>query len=202
LDKSKIKNISTPSINEKKPRVSKREKRLGRQDKDREEFNINKERFIENIKKVEQKNFPSISTNPKHLKNPESIMQELLKWEYKNPDIEGVWRWGIERKQLNDDFSEISTFLNSLTSNKWFEVLSFTTGGENRHYCNHYQEITTIDHDAIKRWKDIGLEEYDTAFRFRLSSKKRIWGYKQKGIFYLVWWDPTHEIYPVEKKHT
>jgi predicted RND superfamily exporter protein len=202
LSNKSPKNVVIPSNTSKIPKLSKREKRLLREQSQKEKFNEKKENLIITVKQVENDIYPENKTKPINIKKPDSIMQKDMDWMSIKPDVEGKWHWGIERKQLNEDINEITSFLDSLKSNKWHEVLSFTTGGEDRHLKNHYQEISTIDKEAIQRWKDIGLEEYDTAFRFRLTNKKRIWGYKQLGIFYLVWWDPTHKVYPVEKKHT
>jgi len=58
--------------------------------------------------------------------------------------------------------------------------------------------IDLICDEAFERWLEIGLEEYDTAFRFRFSNKQRLWGYRIFTKFNIVWWDPEHMIYPAE----
>lgn len=44
--------------------------------------------------------------------------------------------------------------------------------------------------------------DLDSVFSLRLSGKARIWGVREREAFYLLWWDPEHEIYPVTKRHT
>jgi uncharacterized phage-associated protein len=62
------------------------------------------------------------------------------------------------------------------------------------YYC---QELITLVKEAQNRWIEIGLEEYDTAFRFRFANTVRAWGVRLEGHFYLVWWERHHKIYPV-----
>jgi len=35
-------------------------------------------------------------------------------------------------------------------------------------------------------------------FRFRLGNLPRLWGFRIVNEFYLLWYDPKHEIYPIE----
>jgi hypothetical protein len=36
----------------------------------------------------------------------------------------------------------------------------------------------------------------------RIAGAERIWGFKNGKYFFLLWWDPDHTVYPVEKRHT
>jgi hypothetical protein len=35
-------------------------------------------------------------------------------------------------------------------------------------------------------------------FRFRLGNLPRLWGFRMVNFLYLLWYDPEHEIYPIE----
>lgn len=51
--------------------------------------------------------------------------------------------------------------------------------------------------DAQERLREIDLGEHDGAFwHLRPAGKLRIWGVLRGNIFYLVWWDPNHEVCP------
>jgi len=80
----------------------------------------------------------------------------------------------------------------------WSELFAQRTGGKERHKKHHDMDVCDLEPEAFDRWCEIGLDEYDTAFRFRLGNKPRLWGYRIHAKFYLVWWDPTHKIYPTE----
>lgn len=183
----------------KQPRQSKSEKRLLREAAKEQKFNEDKEKLISIHKSIEIQKTPLTNQNPINNKNPDSIMQKNMQWIADKKDNIGRWSWGVSRDQIDQDFNEISSFLNSLTSNRWYEILSQRSG---EHYKHHEQEVFSIEKEAIERWAELGLEEFDTAFRFRSGSTKRIWGYKIVDVFHLIWWDPNHKIYPTEKKHT
>ncbi len=35
-------------------------------------------------------------------------------------------------------------------------------------------------------------------FRFRLGNLPRLWGFRIVNVFYLLWYDSEHEIYPIQ----
>jgi hypothetical protein len=55
---------------------------------------------------------------------------------------------------------------------------------------------------ARDRLDQLKLDDIEELFEIRLSGKGRIWGTMTGPIFNLLWWDPNHEAYEVEKKHT
>lgn len=69
---------------------------------------------------------------------------------------------------------------------------------------NHSQEIRRLTSAAQKDLMKRQLPEMfdDTMFRFRLSGEQRLWGFRKRNVFHIVWWDPEHKVYPTEKSHT
>lgn len=108
-------------------------------------------------------------------------------------DTVGRWSWGDSRLW---DEKEIQEFKKSIETQTWGEAF-----GTNIH---HYQEVASFCKEAQVRWIQIGLEEYETAFRFRLAGKVRLWGYIDTAayVFRAIWLDRKHQIYPVHLKHT
>ncbi|OOY23140.1 hypothetical protein BMI91_17000 [Thioclava sediminum] len=44
----------------------------------------------------------------------------------------------------------------------------------------------------------IEIERYaNSLFRFRLGGKPRLWGERNVDKFEILWFDPTHSVYPV-----
>jgi hypothetical protein len=77
------------------------------------------------------------------------------------------------------------------------------TVGEFRSLPGHFEiPKENLISDAQKRMVDIGLEEYDGLWHLRLQNKPRLWGLLDGHVFYVVWWDPEHEVCPSTKKHT
>jgi len=66
---------------------------------------------------------------------------------------------------------------------------------------HHYQPVESIDADAQN---DLSRRQLaDTfgdapLFRFRLSGKKRLWGFRTERVFHVVWWDWNHKVCPQE----
>lgn len=89
----------------------------------------------------------------------------------------------------------ISLALSQFESLTWAEIeaLSSSSG----HRMHHLQDVSTLVEEAQLRWLELNLEEFDTAFRFRLGNKRRFWGFRVQGHFFGVWWDREHRLYPV-----
>lgn len=62
---------------------------------------------------------------------------------------------------------------------------------------HHSHDICDIDEGAIERWVELGFEEFDTIFRFRLGNKKRAWGIELQGHFFMIWYERHHKIYEI-----
>ena len=118
-------------------------------------------------------------------------------------DVEGVWSWGEPRAWTEDEWeTQILRNFAELERLTWSEILfqqKTVAKGNKSVSKHHFQEIWTLVEEAQERWLEIGLEEYDTAFRFRFANTIRAWGIKLQGHFYLVWWERYHRIYPTPR---
>lgn len=77
------------------------------------------------------------------------------------------------------------------------------TVGEFRGLPSHVEIAKeALINDAQERMIEIGLEEYDGLWHLRLGNKPRLWGLLDGHVFYVVWWDPEHEVCPSAKKNT
>lgn len=105
-------------------------------------------------------------------------------------DIDSKWGWDrFDSKLLKD-------FLNQL-----FECQKLTwqeLNGKGSHLVN----ITQIIPEAKKRLDLLQLDDWEELYSLRIGGKQRIWGLKEGGILWILWWDPNHEICPSNKKHT
>lgn len=71
-----------------------------------------------------------------------------------------------------------------------------------RNNGSHDVELDQIIPEARKRLEEIEQDEIAQLYSLRLSGKKRMWGIKDNNVFWILWWDPNHEICPSLKKHT
>lgn len=119
-----------------------------------------------------------------------------MTWCARKQDVIGGWSWGELRAWSTDEFStDIEPALRNLQGLSWEEIerQSSDTG----HRLHHQHELADITPEASSRWCEIGLEEFDTLFRFRMGNKKRAWGVVIRGHFFMVWWERYHKIYSV-----
>ncbi|MBF2761689.1 MAG: hypothetical protein ISN28_15760 [Ectothiorhodospiraceae bacterium AqS1] len=128
----------------------------------------------------------------------------MMKFDLAFADKEGRWPWRIERdwcKNRNpakDGDCDIRSLLRQMSLLTWAEITRQRTGGKDRRKKHHPQALDSLVFDARKRWQELEREE-DELFRFRGNGKLRLWGFRQVATFYIVWWDPTHDIYPVDR---
>jgi hypothetical protein len=55
---------------------------------------------------------------------------------------------------------------------------------------------------AINRIKYLNLQDETNISRLRISGRERLYGFRRDREFYAIFWDPKHEIWPSELKHT
>lgn len=137
-----------------------------------------------------------------YIPNQETLTKDCnLTWCTTHSDVEGEWSWNERRAWTDEEWnSTISPLFKSLEQSTWHELQfehKVPAKGGKHVPRNHFQEISSLVEEAQERWLTIGLEEYDTAFRFRFGGTVRAWGIKLSGHFYLVWWERHHKLYPV-----
>ncbi len=187
-------------------KLTPKQKRLFREEVKQLQDENKKVRLLERpefSKKVRIAYSPTDQKRPKQQQNPDSIMQMQMEWCENSADLDGTWSWGQNRQWTIQDYDECIKYnLEQLSKLTWSQIYEQQTGGlrkRKRHRKHRDIEIAVICNEAIQRWNEIGLEEYDMAFRFRFSNLQRLWGYKIVHKFKVVWWDPEHRIYPTEK---
>ena len=83
---------------------------------------------------------------------------------------------------------------------KCLESMTWTEVERDRH--NHPIEVRFLCKDAQDRLLALKLETVDSLYQLHITQKARIWGARNGPLLELIWWDPNHEVYPVEKPNT
>ncbi len=99
----------------------------------------------------------------------------------------------IERKNF---FNQIYDKVVAFEQKTWNEILT------NERKKNHEVSIGSISKEAQKRLRELQFDDIENLVSLRFSGRNRIWGIRFGSIFRVLWWDPDHEVYPSEKKHT
>jgi hypothetical protein len=111
-----------------------------------------------------------------------------------NPDVDSVWSWGVQRKWCDREWAEkIEPRFEEWSNLTWAEVDGFAS--DTGHRMHHNMDYDAICDEAQERM--IEIERFhDVLFRFRAGNLERVWGYRIVNIFHVLWYDPTHQIYP------
>lgn len=107
----------------------------------------------------------------------------------------GTWAWPVEA-----ELEALVDFLCDFSRLTWGEIWAQTTGGNNsRHRKHHAQAFDRVCPKAQERLRALGHESrFDELFRFRVGSRGRIWGFTRDELFFVLWWDADHQVYPTE----
>ncbi|NKZ71058.1 hypothetical protein GTA09_15285 [Rhodococcus hoagii] len=109
-------------------------------------------------------------------------------------DLDGPWSLAeIEPDHVADLFR----FLKTIETHTFGELTASGTG--------LYKEYSNFEKcpngGAIQRLADL-YDSADNICRLSLGGKPRLYGLRFEHVIALLWWDPEHEIWPSQLKHT
>ena len=121
------------------------------------------------------------------------------KWNFRQADKE---KWSIFDffTQSNANGKKTIESLRSFEGMTWREIVQASGGKASGHGTNsHYIPVDQLCRDAQKRLNDLRIQE-DEIFSLRLTGTHRLWGIiEADGVFRILWYDPDHTIYPLDK---
>jgi hypothetical protein len=181
--------------------MNKREARIARQIQEKLKQDGKSARLRERVKEERQARaeLQPVQKTPRAGANPGSIYSEQVTWNCKSPDVLGTWSWGVDRQWTQQEWNEtILPKLQEWARLTWGEIDNMVSGSDNsRHKMHHTMDAEQICEEA--QYRLIELEMYsDVIFRFRLGNLRRLWGFRQLAEFEILWYDPTHQIYPTD----
>ena len=117
---------------------------------------------------------------------------QRISWRFQHFDWEGPWAFA----DLTD-FREVEGQLRQFETRTINELF----------YCGkepgkRYEVARLPERKALVRLEALSLADQDEICRLRLSNTKRLYGFLVGTVFHIVFWDPEHQIWPTEKKHT
>ena len=120
-----------------------------------------------------------------------SIPTGNIVWRTSGIDSGGCWSWN----QL-----KCSEFLRDV----WEKMRQFeaSTWDSLNHKVHHMIPVRNIVAPARERLKELGRDDLEWLASFHFNGKKRIWAHRTGNEFWLLWWDPNHEVCPSLKKGT
>jgi hypothetical protein len=130
---------------------------------------------------------PQIRKEATHTRNPENYQKQFIAWHFECMDTSGSWPCNISTLQ------NIENRLHEYERIRWSEL----TGS------SHPLPINRIIPKAQRRFFELGYGDYENLYQFDIRNggqKQRLWGLRVENIFKILWWDPRHEVYPVQKR--
>lgn len=139
---------------------------------------------------------PKRKNNPKKKQHPvsppiTSTQNKKLVWKVSKIDDEGQWGWN--NISCPDFLRNIWDKMRNFETMRWVDILGAS---------HHAIPISNIIRPAQKRLEELGHDDKETLVSFHITGRERIWAIRSEEKAFLLWWDPNHEIYPVEKKNT
>ena len=128
---------------------------------------------------------------------PTSTDRERPIWIFTQIDKSGEFAFDVHRIE-NDSYVILDKII-SYSSMTWEEIKK-QTHDDNRSK-HHHLTYSSLSDAAKKRLKAKQLEDRsDDLFSFAFTNMLRIIGYTEKEKFYVLWYDPNHEVCPSTKK--
>jgi hypothetical protein len=144
---------------------------------------------------------PRVRENPLHAgkgnvrvgADPGTAQKKTPAWKIGTFDVDGPW--GHSRVDTKRLWTELFPKLKNYESMTWAEI-------ERDKHHNHSVPVDQLISEARRRLEQLKLDDVESLFRFRFSGKERLWGRRDLEVFYLIWWDPEHEICPSPLRNT
>lgn len=104
----------------------------------------------------------------------------------------GPWGWFNIKEKDKGILLDIRNRLGEFEKMTWGEI--------ERKNQNHPIPVDKVDSKARKRLVEIQLDFVENLYSLRITKQSRLWGYRDHNLFYILWWDPGHTVYPFNKK--
>lgn len=127
--------------------------------------------------------------------DPERYLSKNPVWSFRRMDMSHP-RWSI--RSCKSLYESIIAKLRDLEGLTWQEIMS-ASGGRSSGTNSHFEDVADLCKEARDRMLELHMEDEDRIFSLRLTSLERLYGILDEGTFFIIWYDPRHEIYPTAR---
>ena len=149
-----------------------------------------------NSKKVKYDNFDNNGKKTIQSTDPNSYDTRFASWGFSKRALNS--KWAISRNDWKLWENEILPGLKDHEGMTWAQIKNAQKNGKSSSK-NHNISVGDLISEAQKELNKIFRKQYDEIFSLRIGGTKRIYGFLEKGVLYIVWYDDKHEICPCEK---
>lgn len=118
---------------------------------------------------------------------------QRVSWRFAHVDHEGPW--GFDDIQP-DVLCEILRKLADCESMTLAELRN------TRRFFKEYDLPGGLCRQALDRLTAMRRDDMTKIHRLEFTGTQRLYGFLEGNIFHVVWWDPSHAVYPSSLKHT
>ena len=139
---------------------------------------------------------PKSLVTPSNEKRPKA--DSIENWK----DMQPAWR--VSLLEMHTPFGwtnvdegsilKIRERLGSLESSKWKDFFP--------NYRNHFIKLTSLCKDARDHLERMQQDDIDSVVSLGVTQTGRIFGILEHNILKILWWDPDHQICPMDKPNT
>ncbi|QYA94765.1 hypothetical protein KZO11_14225 [Streptomyces anulatus] len=114
-------------------------------------------------------------------------------WRFTHVDHDGPWGF---------DSMDPATLCEVLTKLRDCETMTLNELRTTRRLFKEYELPGGLSKDAVARLGVIGFGDATKIQRLEFTGTQRLYGFLVGNIFHVLWWDPSHQVYPSKLKHT
>lgn len=111
-------------------------------------------------------------------------------------DLDADWpsgATGLDTGQLRDLYQKLGAYETQRLKEIW------SPGVDNG--CHHY-DVADLPASAAARLTDQQRDDETRLYSLRLNGRYRVVGILRENVFFVLWLDPKHEVWPSKKRHT
>lgn len=133
---------------------------------------------------------PRVEKKPRTIEDVSGIGKAYFRWRANNKYVDYDHReWGWGHLTCKDFFQILIERLHDYEQTTWDDLA-------HRQSC-HPMPVENIEPDAQERLCEVCSGEIDSLYQIDISPRCRLWGYRDRTIFYLIWHDPNHTVYKI-----
>lgn len=114
-------------------------------------------------------------------------------WRFAHVDHES--RWGFDRME-SEVLCEV---LRKLSDCESMTVNELRTS---RRLFKEYDLPSGLCKEALARLTAVRRDDLTKIHRLQFTGTQRLYGFLERNIFHVVWWDPDHDVYPTSPRNT
>ncbi|MGV9006815.1 MAG: hypothetical protein ACOH1H_08780 [Brevundimonas sp.] len=117
-----------------------------------------------------------------------TIEGQPLAWRFSGCDGDGPFSWAA--LVPGDKHRAVLQRLAAFEAMTWEQIIATKS---------HQIPLASLGREAKERLKAIERDDEDELMSFRIAGAERVWCFKDGSLMRVLWWDPEHKVYPLEK---